>query len=247
MFRIAVCSEEIAICSQIEQVALNYSKRILEGMEVEVYDSGEEMYRFLKAGTEFDMIFLDNKLKVLNGAELGKKIREELKNESVQLVYISAKESYVMDLFDARPLNLLLKPLKIQKIVNVLEKGMELSNRLNQYFICKQGHNIIKKSIKDIIYFESNNRKVKLVTANDEIFFYGSLSEVYSQVAKYEFFCIHKSFLVNYKHIITFEYDKVVMSDKTVLSISQLRRKSVRNLYHQNYSNQVLSHNIQKS
>ena len=57
--------------------------------------------------------------------------------------------------------------------------------------------------------------------------FYGKLSDVEKQLANKDFIQIHKSYLVNYFHVIKYQYENVQMSNNTVLSISQQHRKSV--------------------
>jgi len=231
MYHIAVCDDEVAICSQIEQMILNYEKLLSDKIEVEVYYSGEELYNFLISGVNYDMIFLDIELKILNGVALGEKIRDELNNENVQIVFISGKQGYAMELFKIRPLNFLVKPLSAEKIINVVKKGIELSNKLDQYFTYKQGHSTKKKLIQNILYFESMDRQVKMyTTTSEEIIFYGSLSEIFIQVENFQFLNIHKSYLVNYNHIIEFNYDHLVMSNKIALPISQSKRKEVRKI-----------------
>lgn len=228
MYYIAVCDDEETVCSQIEHAILEYGKLLCEIIEIEVYHSGEELYKFLKNGSYYDMIFLDIELKMLNGIELGIKIRDELKNESVQIIYVSAKEGYAMELFKVRPMDFIIKPINTEIIRKVFEKGMELSNRNCQYFYFKQGHTTMKEPIKNILYFESINRQVKMITLEEEIIFYGSLSDIYIKLERYRFFFSHKSFLVNYNYVIEFEYGQIIMSNKTILPISQSKRKSVR-------------------
>lgn len=230
MYYIAVCDDEEIVCSQIEDTILDYGKSICETIEIDVFYSGEELYKFLKEGSCYDMIFLDIELKMLNGVELGVKIRDELKNESVQIIYVSAKEDYAMELFKIRPMNFIIKPIDAETIRKVFEKGMELLNKSCQCFYFKQGHLIKKKPIKDILYFESMNRQVKMVTLEGEIIFYGSLSDIYYKLKEYHFFYIHKSFLVNYNHIIEFGYEQIVMSNKIILPISQSKRKGIREM-----------------
>jgi len=92
MFRIAICDDETVICAGIEQVLLDYGKTCLEDIEVEVFTSGEELCHFMQKEEEFDLIFLDIELKQMNGVEVGKMIRDEMKNEIVQIVYISGKD-----------------------------------------------------------------------------------------------------------------------------------------------------------
>lgn len=230
MFRIGICDDESIICSEIENIILNYSKSISEKIEVDVFYSGEELYEFLKSDNCVDMIFLDIELNKLNGVELGRIIRNELKNENIQIVYISSKENYAMELFDVRPLNFLIKPTDKLKVIEMINKAMELLNKLDVYFKYKQGHNFCKKEIKDILYFESDNRQVKMVTTTDEITFYGNLSEIHSQLELHKFFFIHKSYLVNYYHVAEFYYDKLILTNSHVLPISQSKRTEVRKL-----------------
>ncbi|WMJ77724.1 MULTISPECIES: LytR/AlgR family response regulator transcription factor [unclassified Sedimentibacter] len=230
MFQIGICDDESIICSEIENIILNYSKLISEKIEVDVFYSGEELYNYLKNDNYFDMIFLDIELKKLNGIELGKIIRNEMKNEITQIVYISSKENYAMELFEVRPLNFLIKPIDDAKVIEMMNKVMELLNKLDFYFKYKQGHNFFRKEIKDIIYFESDNRQVKMVTTTDEIKFYGTLSEIHLQLEPHKFFFIHKSYLVNYYHVAESYYDRLVMTNSQILPISQSKRSEVRKL-----------------
>lgn len=195
---------------------------------MDVYYSGEELYRYLEKGTYYDMIFLDIRLKKLNGVDVGRMIRNDLKNEAVMIVYISAEDKYAMDLFEVRPMHFLVKPIKEEKIIATLKKGMELSNKFNQTFEYKQGHSISKIEVKNILYFESMDRKVKMVTTGREEIFYGSLADIFSRLEKYGFFFCHKSYLVNYHHVKKFEYERLKMENGAILPISQPKRKSVR-------------------
>lgn len=230
MFRIGICDDESIICSKIENILLNHSKSISEKIEVDVFYSGEELYKYLKNDNCLDMIFLDIELSKMSGIELGKKIREEIKNEITQIVYISSKENYAMELFDVRPLNFLIKPIDDIKVIKMVDKAMELLNKLDVYFKYKQGHNFCRKEIKDIIYFESDNRQVKMVTTTDEIIFYANLFELHSQLESHKFFFTHKSYLVNYYHVAELYYDKLIMTNSHSLPISQSKRTEVRKL-----------------
>lgn len=230
MFHIAVCDDELAICSQIEQIIINNNKLLSNKLEVDVFYTGEDLYKYLISGSNYDMIFLDIELKLLNGVALGEKIRNELNNENVQIVFISGKQGYAMELFKIRPLNFLVKPLNEEKIIQVVEKGIKLLNKSNQYFTYKQGHSTKKILLEDILYFESMDRQVIMHTTASEEVFYGSLSDIFMQVEQYPFLNIHKSYLVNYKHIIEFNYDYLIVSNLTNLPISQSKRKEIRKI-----------------
>jgi DNA-binding LytR/AlgR family response regulator len=230
VFRIAVCDDEQVICSQIENIILNYAEENNEKIDTQVFYSGEELNRFLEMGQSFDLIFLDIELKLINGIEVGKKIREELDNQILQIVYISGKDNYYRDLFEVRPMNFLQKPISEADIIKDIRLAMKLADKLGGVFIYKKGHEVFRKPVKNILYFESSNREVKMVTSDGEEIFYGKLDEVYEQVAKYHFMFIHKSYIVNYFFVTKFKYEEVTMSNMEVLPISQARRKTTREL-----------------
>lgn len=230
VLRIAICDDEQVICSQIENIILKYAAGNNEKVDTQVFYSGEELDRFLKMGHSFDLLFLDIELKLINGIEVGKKIRGEMDNQIMQIVYISSKDSYYRDLFDVRPMHFLQKPIVEDDIIKDIRLAMKLVGKLGGIFIFKKGHDIYRKPVKNILYFESNNREVKMVTDEGEEVFYGKLEDVYDQVAKYHFMYIHKSYIVNYFFVTKFRYEEVIMSNQDVLPISQARRKATREL-----------------
>ncbi|MBI4855727.1 MAG: response regulator transcription factor [Acetobacterium woodii] len=230
MFNIAICDDQVAICSAIENIILEYQELTLQDIQIEVFYSAEKLGVFMEHQHNFDLIFLDIEMKGLNGLELGRKIREEMDNQITQIVYVSGRDSYFRELFEVRPMNFLSKPVEPDKVIKDIELAMKLINRLGGLFSYKKGSDTHKLPIKNIIYFQSINREIKIVTTTGEELFYGKLQDVFHQVAKYQFMNIHKSYIVNYEYIAKFRYDEVVMSNSVCLPISQLKRKEVRGL-----------------
>jgi DNA-binding LytR/AlgR family response regulator len=230
VFNIAICDDQRAICSEIENIILDYQELTIQEIQIEVFYSAEKLSNFMEHEHSFDLIFLDIEMKGLNGLELGRKIREEMDNQITQIVYVSGKNSYYRELFEVRPMHFLSKPVETDKVIKDIELAMKLINRLGGLFSYKKGSDTHKLPIKNIIYFQSINREIKIVTTTGEELFYGKLQDVFHQVAKYQFMNIHKSYIVNYEYIAKFRYDEVVMSNSVCLPISQLKRKEVRGL-----------------
>ncbi|MDD3306210.1 MAG: LytTR family DNA-binding domain-containing protein [Acetobacterium sp.] len=230
MFNIAICDDQREICTEIENIILEYKKSTLQEMQIEVFYSAEKLGIYMDNEHNFDLIFLDIEMKGFNGLDLGRKIREEMDNQITQIVYVSGKDSYFKDLFEVRPMHFLSKPVEPDQVIKDIELAMKLANRLGCVFSYKKGSETHKLPIKNIIYFQSVNREIKIVTTTGVELFYGKLQEVFRQVAKYRFITIHKSYIINYEQVANFKYDEVVMSDSACLPISQLKRKEVRRL-----------------
>lgn len=229
-FKIAVCDDEQIICSTMYNKLQNLSKSKSVIFEIDCFTSGEELCDEIKH-TNYDLLFLDIELPKMNGVAVGQYIRETLKNETIQIAYISSKQEYAMKLFEMRPINFLVKPLSNEKIENVIDKFLQLNKIDTETFNFKAGRNYYKIPLSDILYFYSNGRKINIVTSNKEYEFYGSLDNIYSEVKNKKFLFVHKSFLVNFKHINKYQYEQITMSDDKIIPVSQSRRKIVRSMF----------------
>lgn len=228
MLRIAICDDDKIICQQLEDMLADMEEENNEQFEVEVFYSGEELYRFLKKDNRYNLIFLDIEMRDLNGVEVGKKIRDEMNDETTQIVYISGREDYAMDLFEVRPLNFLIKPVSKSKVEAAVNKAIKILGESKHFYEYKNGNVNFSVPVGDILYFESDGRKVNIILMDDVKVFYGKLSEVEDKLRSQDFIMIHKSYLINFNHVVEYTYDYVKMSNKETLTISQNNRKAVR-------------------
>lgn len=233
MFCVAVCDDEKTVCQQIKSFLEPYCKK--GEFEVHIFTSGEALYEAVSAGTRFDLIFLDIELKLMSGVAVGQKIREELCDEEVHIVFISGKTEYAMELFAIRPLHFLTKPFTRKQIIEVLEKAMRLSIHYQDTFEFKIDQTYHKIRYGEIWYFESKARKISLHTENEEYLFYGKLNQV-EDATGHHFLRIHQSYLVNPQFIACYEYHQVHLLNSRTLPISESCRKQVKQQLLQKWS-----------
>lgn len=228
---IAVCDDERKICSHLESILSNIlSDKFLE-YSIDTFYSGEDLCKEMES-RNYDLVFLDIELPEMNGVETGKYIRE-IKNDNItQIVYISSKKEYAMDLFKVRPIDFLIKPLDEEQIGNIIDVYMKLNGGKDELFRYRTGYSLHKVEMFKIMYFVRDNRKVTMFTVDGEEIFYESLESVFERVKMYGFLFIHKSFIVNYRFIKMIRYDHVVMTNNEIFTISQSRRKTIRDIYH---------------
>lgn len=227
MYAIGVCDDKEIIRSGLSKEIKKIAAKLAVPIHIELFNSGEEVYDFLKADKNLDLLFLDIELYELSGADLGLLIRNAMGNERLQIVYISGSERHAMKLFESRPLNFLVKPIDTVKLQFILEKAFFLNHQVKVYGY-KTGHTSKKVPVNDVLYFEAEGRKIKIVTMTEADYFYGKIDEVSDELADCLFLRIHNSILVNYHNIIEFSYDYVILSNHSKLMISQSYRKEVR-------------------
>jgi len=228
MLNIAICDDNIQICSQIEKILADCSHEIKN--KTSIFYSPEKFINALKSGYDFDLVFLDIEFPSSNGVEVGRIIREELKNDIIQIVYISAKESYAMQLFENRPLHFLVKPLCSDMIIELLQKAKHLQKKANEVFKFTFNNKIISLFYKDIIYFESKSRKIHIQTVeNSENYeFNKTIKRLIEDINIDNFLQIHKSIVVNSIHIREYTYEEVMLTNGVRLRISRACRKNIR-------------------
>ena len=223
--KIAICDDEIIICSQIEKILTEIFLHKSIDADIDLFYSGERLCE------EMDLIFLDIEFPNMNGVETGKYIRKVLNNNITQIAYISSKQEYAMELFKVHPLDFLKKPLDKEQLEELIDDYITISGAQKEVFRYKKGYSSHKIEVQKIMYFVRDNRKVSMYTTEGVETFYESLESIYDRIKNYGFLFIHKSYMVNYRYIQVIKYDSVIMSDNAEFSISQSRRKQIREIY----------------
>jgi len=238
MLLIAICDDEQKICAQLENDLIKILGNLNIKSEIYVYFTSSELCKKIESDTYYDLIFLDIEFakNEINGVEVGHFIRDTHQNNAVSIVYISWEKKYSMQLFDIRPLNFLIKPLMYEKIEQVVKTFLKITGLRTEVFTYKAGHDTCKVQMKDIIYVESNDRKLILhIVGGRKEEFYGALKDVYEhQLRNFDFLFIHASYVVNYDHVTSIKYSQLFLTDiKTPIPISQNKRNEVRERYYE--------------
>lgn len=227
MYKLAICDDDMQLCNQIESDILLYGKMYQKVFDIDIYTKGENLLKHVHSRENYDFMILDICLKDTTGIEIGKQIRNINKNYDVPIIYISSFKDYALQLFKIRPFDFLLKPIKKDELFSVMDEICKKLDSKKHYFSYKHGTLYSRIPYSNIIYFYSTDKKVSIVTLDKTEEFWGKLKDVESQTQPY-FLLIHKSFLINYNYVKKYNYDSVEMSDGRILSISQRKRKGVR-------------------
>ena len=230
MLHIAIVDDEAGVCGQIEMLIQEYAEKQKTEIEIDVLFSGEELIRFLSQRKSYDLILLDIELAELNGVAVGKIIREKFDDYATKIAYVSGKTHYAMELFQISPIDFLKKPVNYLDIEKLFTKLLKITGGYSGTFSFKYMHNTYQVSFKDILYFQSDERKIRIITSDREYEFYGKLDDVHNQLHSYTFIRIHKSYIVNAERVKVFKYQSVIMENGEIIPISQSKRAEMRTL-----------------
>lgn len=228
MIKIAICDDDKYICGNIEKMLLEYAKEKYLNFNIEVFFSGEELFRQFKNLISYDIFLLDIKMFEINGLDVGHYIRKELKDYSAKIIYISAEEHYMKEMFKVQPLDFLKKPIDTQELSYVLDLSCKLITGETRDFFYKKGCETHAVPVKDILYFTGTGRKIIITTLNGTDEFYGKISEVLVGLDSSKFIQVHKSYIVNYNYITTIKSSEVKMADNFAIAISRNLKDKVK-------------------
>ena len=236
MYLIAICDDEKNICSRIEQLLIAHLEKEDIPYEIDVFSTGTELLNTMNAGRHYDLLFLDIELAHddKSGVEFSHLIRENLQNKRLPICFISWEVSYAMSLFDSQPLNFLVKPVDAPKIEKVMRQFSQIAKTHNATLSYKIGHDYYKQPLQEILYLESQGRKINVYLNNGEtISFYGKLKEVYAegQLEKFDFLLVHASYVVNDEYVARFSYEELTLLNGKKIPISQVNRARIRNAH----------------
>lgn len=231
MLNIAICDDDIQTTGQLEMLIQNIAKKNFIDADIEVFWNGESLTDAVVAGDSFDIIYLDIEMDKEDGISAAKKIR--IYDKNVLIIYVTSHENHMKESFAVRPFQFLVKPVNENQMEACFKAAYEDICSGDFYFRYSYQRMNHKVLIRDILYFESNKRKVFIVTGEETFELYGKLNEIENSLkaCKVSFLRVHQSFLVNYKHVKGQSYDFVVMDNGKKISISEDRRKMISEQY----------------
>ena len=217
--RIAICDDEKNIRELIgNKVAKQYPEA-----EIVFFQSGEEL---LLSDKHVDILFLDIQMSGRNGMETARELRK--KDKSVILIFVTAVEEYVFQAFDVGAFNYIVKPIDDAKFVDVFHRAIEelcsksmvVEQPEERYVMINNGGVHIKIMIDDIVYAEVFNRKVVIHKLNDEIEYYGKMSDL-EDLAGDGFFRPHRAYLINFKYVERYDATTIYLEKGTAFMAKQ--------------------------
>lgn len=225
MIRIAVVDDEMYICEQIKELLLDYQFKYNIDFEVDAFLSCEELLQNIRKSIIYHLIFLDIEFPTMNGVELGKIIRNNMSDIKTQIAFVSYNESYAMDLFSVQPFDFIIKPIEQKKIFPCISKYLKYYVNSNQFFTYTLDNVKHKIAISEIVYIQSDRKKLRMFTMTDEISFYCKFNDAVNNLQN-DMVVIKRGIAVNINHIVDTDFETVLLTDGTKLKISDGYRES---------------------
>lgn len=221
----------IAICDDNQEYINILEKYILDKNEPEVscdaFYSGEELVKMYNMGEgNYDVIFLDMEMNILNGIETANIIRKMDKH--VIIVFVTSHTKYMQACFECSPFRFLIKPVSNDEFDKVYADIIKKLSEERTTFVFTENRNKIRLFCEDILYFECQAHYIHIHTKDKVHKICKTMAELIEGIDKTMFIQVHKSFVINLNHIREIKETELVLYDADkVIPISRTFKKQV--------------------
>lgn len=223
MTRIAIVDDEVCFQEQMKEYLSRYEKEEGERFQVSVFTDGLGIAENYQG--QWDVIFMDIKMKHMDGMTAARKIREY--DSRVILIFITTMGNYAIEGYEVEALDFIVKPLeyvqfrmKMRRALNAVRKG----DMKKYLLLAREGHKE-RVSSDDIFYIEVKNHSLHYVTDVHTYVVRGRLGDAEKELEGFHFARCNQSYLVNLKQVVRVEKEQVQVGG-VFLVLSRTWKKS---------------------
>lgn len=214
----------------------NYAVKLPQLNVVAVCNDGVEVYRAIKE-TAADLIFLDIQMPQLTGIEL----LRTLKNPPAVII-TTAYSEFALEGYELNVIDYLLKPISFERFLKAIDKyeswiNPQYSHKIESapqgnlnsaepFIYVKSEKRLVKILLKNILYLEGLKDYVKIITPDQQIITYQTLTYFEEKLPDNLFTRVHRSFIVAFDHINSFSGSELRMGT-TIIPIGRTYLKDV--------------------
>lgn len=231
VLRIAICDDHLPITTEIESMLRQIAQHDCIKMDIDIYFDGKPLYRNIKNGNNYDLIYMDIEMDDVDGIQAAHLIRAQ--KSPTLFIYISSYDTYFKQLFEVEPFRFISKPIDFALFYKYFKAAYKKINSNLQFFTFGFHQKYTNVPFSEIIYLESFGRDIIIHTPSTEYRFIEKLDTVenYINLHNQNFLRIHQSYLINPYHIHSITSSKVELSNNYCLRIGPKFQEKVRSQY----------------
>ena len=206
MIKIALCDDCLEERTLLRGLVEEWSENGSRDIKITEFESADSFW-FQYDDAKFDIVLLDIEMPGMNGIELAKKLR--LSSKLVQIAFITGYFEYISEGYDVEALHYLLKPVKRDKLFDVLDRAIErLETDAKTVLIETQAETALLP-IYEIRYIEVIKNYITLHAAKDHTVKM-TLKDIERELDD-RFLRVGRSFIINLRFVARVTRDEVFL------------------------------------
>jgi two-component system LytT family response regulator len=181
---------------------------------------------------QVDLAFLDIQMPELTGLQFMK-----IAGKQCRFILTTAYSDYALDGYEHDVVDYLLKPISFDRFYRAAEKALKIlppakltfdqpgpvNSNTTKYLFVKTEHRIQRIVLRDLLYIEGVQNYVSLHTTDAKVMSLQTLKGIEEQLPETDFVRVHRSYIVNLRHITSIERSRIFIGD-TVIGIGDKYR-----------------------
>ena len=224
--RIAICDDENQQAEYIKTFVSKWAAKNDIETAFNIFDSAEKFSAaWIWSDCRIcDILLLDIQMSGQNGIDLAKEIR--LTSPDLPIIFITGFADYMSQGYDVSALHYLMKPVKEEKLFEVLDRAMKNLEIYNEFISLTINRENIIIPLSDIIYVESSLHYIMINTVKEQYKVKMPLTEIESKLGNGFFKCT-RSFIVGLRYIRRMSKSEVILTNGISIPLSRGLYKNI--------------------
>lgn len=218
--RIAIVDDKKEIQQQLGEFIKTYSTDQQIPITVTYFSNGLEIVDNYRSN--FDVIYFDVQMPIMDGMTAAKKIRQV--DENVIIVFLTNYVQWAVEGYSVNAFDFILKPLSYFVFTEHFKKIQRKILETSKSILIKNKNGMIRILLNNLYFVESNGHYLIFHTVEKDIETIDSMKKIESELASKNFFRCNNGYLVNLAHVNNFT-GNIVQVGHYDLQISRPRKK----------------------
>ncbi|MDD2957538.1 MAG: LytTR family DNA-binding domain-containing protein [Lachnospiraceae bacterium] len=220
--RVFICDDDVLMIEQLQKYTQSYfESNHIKCPELLSFTSGEAL---LSDKSEKDIVFLDIEMPGMNGIYVGNELKKT--NKNVIIFVVTSYSEYLDEAMRFHVFRYLSKPLDKQRFFRNMKDALAYYNSISAKIPVETKQGVYSFPASQIIAIEAQGRRVIVHTARQSFDSVHNMEYWLKLLPENSFFRTHRSFIINFEHIVDFDRSTVHLSNQQITAYLTRRKYS---------------------
>lgn len=164
-YKIAICDDSDADRQYVLDMVNSWAEGAGYFLQTKTFPSAENFLFHYTEESDYDILLLDIEMGEMDGVTMAKRLRRN--NDTTQIVFITGYSDYISEGYEVEALHYLMKPLKKEKLISVLDRAVEKLSKNEKVLYFETGGEMIRVPIYQIRYADVLGNYVTIHASSD--------------------------------------------------------------------------------
>ncbi|MDD3239059.1 MAG: LytTR family DNA-binding domain-containing protein [Lachnospira sp.] len=200
---IGICDDVCGERETLHKLCEKYFQKVDVKHEYKMFSSGEEILEFCEKqdSVRLDLLFLDVEMGGISGIDVKNAVLNQKK--VWRIVYVSSHTESMMDAYGIKTIGFIPKPVTDERIEKMMTIMMDDLKKDITFQISGPHGEMMEIKLEDILFFRADGSYTEIYTYKSlrtnqrYVLSTKKLGVIEKELEEYEFFRVHKSYLIN--------------------------------------------------